>query len=110
MKPIGLLMEDGGILDERLSNLLDAYSDVEPEAAPPGFQHSAVAYGPFIPLIVQAGAATTPLPDMPNLQIEITLSSRSPARQAAGAVDEGDEADFYERLELLLEQCRDAAE
>jgi hypothetical protein len=107
MKPIGLLTEDGAILDERLSNLLDAYSDVEPEAAPPGYQHAAVAHGPFIPLMVQAGAAIAPLPDMPNLQIEITISARSPARRAAGEVDEVDEAYFYERLERLLQEHAD---
>lgn len=109
MKPIGLLMEDGAILDERLLDLLDAYSDVEPDAAPPGFD-TGVEYGAFLPLMIQAGADVAPLPDMPNLQIEITLSSWCPARRAAGEVDEGDEADFYERLERLLRECRAATE
>jgi hypothetical protein len=104
MKPIGLLTEDGAILDERLTNLLDAYSDVEPEAAPPGYQHAAVEHGPFIPLMVQAGAAIAPLPDMPSLQIEIEIQSRNLARRAVGEVNEADEADFYERLERLLQE------
>jgi hypothetical protein len=68
---------------------------MKPKPPPPeGLQHAAVAHGALLPLIVQAGAAVAPLPDMPNLQIEITIPAWCP---------DG----FYERLERLLQEHAD---
>jgi hypothetical protein len=94
MLEIGLLTEDGAILDQRLRDLLSEYSDINP-APPAGLQHAAVAHGALLPLMVQAGAGVTPLRDMPTLQIEITVR--------------GGEDDFYERLERLLRETRDGS-